>query len=202
METFDDLCAMETFEDLCAIYHSVISKHKAVAFKKIGDPPYLGCELEVVFPSRILSLGCALALSFVKGIQLVREVTLSTYGFEIVTDPMNLKQHMILWKVLIPIIKTFQGYCDTSCGFHVHIDKTQISLKNVTEIFTYNDPKFLQSIGRRQSNLYCRPRMGYNKTCGANIGKKTIELRIFRCSLVYTTILRFLLFANKLMYTT
>src|SRR4029077_20136994 len=112
---------------------------------------------------------------------------------------MNFKIQAFLWKVVLSIIANFGGFCSPECGFHIHIDKTQTSLDNVKALFQERCRHKLELVGLRELNRHCGDLENFrDKRCAAFIRDGTIEIRIFRCSLIYKNILRYLLFANDL----
>ena len=121
----DELCqTLTTFLDITNVQKTMIQNAlNNQTFTKFGYPPYLGCELEVVFKSDKNVTSCLLELWTIAGIHLSYDSSISN-GFEIITNPMDFDNTMQFWKKVIPILKKYNAFCDGSCGFHLHIEKT------------------------------------------------------------------------------
>jgi hypothetical protein len=174
-------------------------------FQKVGEPPYLGVELEIVFETNEDRLKCKNILDVIKHIQIVKETSIEN-GFEIVTDPMNIKHQIILWKILTKILTKYKARCDKTCGLHIHIDKTNNALKSIPLIFYNKNKNKLELIAKRSENKFCMyPNCKQDicvykgKNSAVNIRFNSIELRIFRCSVIFKNIIKFLKFANDVM---
>ena len=166
-----------------------------VSFK--GEKPYMGCELEVVFKDKKSEMNCLIELWNVEGIHLMNDDSLNNIGFEIITNPMGFKEQALFFKRVIHIINKYNGFCNSTCGFHIHIDKTDDMVEKVESIINQID---IELIGKRKLNDYCKISKDKDdryRTINLT-NKHTIELRFFRCTLIFKNILFYLLFAHNL----
>lgn len=164
-----------------------------------GENPYLGCELEVTFKDKKSEFDCLIELWNVEGIHLMNDSSVGNgIGFEIITNPMGFREQALFFKRVLNIIKKYNGFCDSSCGFHIHIDKTDEMVTKVESITNQID---IELIGKRKLNDYCKLKRknDNDRYTAVNLtNKETIELRFFRCSLSFKNILTYLLYAHNI----
>lgn len=131
-------------------------------------------------------------------------------GFEIITRPMGLPAHRVLWdRLLTPDnMRGLKSHASGRCGLHVHVSRASLSRFQIAKMNAFlNDPdneRLVRAIARRYSGDYChvnpkpfapndpRCRMGNvgraiygnGRYDALNVGGRiTIECRIFRGSL-------------------
>ena len=164
-----------------------------------GEKPYLGCELEVTFKDKKSEFDCLIELCDVEGIHLMNDSSVGNgIGFEIITNPMGFREQALFFKRVLNIIKKYNGFCDSSCGFHIHIDKTDEMVRKVDSITNQID---IELIGKRKLNDYCKLKRknDSDRYVAINLtNKETIELRFFRCTLSFKNILTYLLYAHNI----
>lgn len=167
-----------------------------------GEKPYLGCELEVTFKDKKSEFDCLIELWNVEGIHLMNDSSVGKggtgIGFEIITNPMGFREQALFFKRVLNIIKKYNGFCDSSCGFHIHIDKTDEMVTKVESITNQID---IELIGKRKLNSYCKLKRknDSDRYTAVNLtNKETIELRFFRCTLSFKNILQYLLYAHNI----
>lgn len=138
-------------------------------------------------------------------------------GFEIVTRPIALNNHVELWNVFFDAItegKVKNVYEHESCGTHIHVSKEPMGKKNIANIVmfvnTHINNKFIGTLADRPANRYSQV---YEKDWeyvdqtnddleryeAVNIKpRSTVEFRIFSCSLNKNNILTRLEFCRAL----
>jgi len=169
-------------------------------FKKYGKAPYFGCELEISFKNNEDKEKCLNELWKNKhGFHLSYDESV-TNGFEIITDILSFEYCVLLFKKIFKILQKYNAKCDSSCGFHIHIDKNNDIKNKIDQIFHPGNQDKLELIGLRSLNEYCKikiPRV--NRYEAINMfNEKTYELRFFRCTLILKNVIRFLVFTNDL----
>ncbi len=135
------------------------------------------------------------------------------WGFEIVTAPADFAVHEAKWSKLETMdgFKYLRAWDTITCGMHVHVGKSALSLLQVGRIVVFvNHPgnkKFIEKIAGRNSKAASRflEDKGFadgmkpdpDKYCAVNIRPvHTIEFRIFRGTIRYKHIMRNLEFVD------
>jgi hypothetical protein len=136
-----------------------------------------------------------------------------SHGFEIISNPMGLDTHTEFWQWLNDdsLVKGLRSHDTSTCGLHIHINKSALTTMQIDKMNVFiNHPdnsELIQKVSRRYSTGYAR--IG-QKTLGKahhsheryeafNItNTKTVELRIFKGTLKYTSLMAALEFANAL----
>lgn len=189
------------FEQLINPDYLKRDKKQSFDFKKIGESPWFGCELEITFDTYTDKFKCFNELYLNKNhFHITSDLSIKN-GFEIVTDVMGIREMCLFFKSLLATLKKYNAKCDSSCGLHIHIDKTPEMEEKVKSLFKIDLQKKFELVGLREMNKYCKMNTSdWSKYHAANITGhvNTIELRFFRCTLVLKNILRYLLFAYYL----
>lgn len=135
------------------------------------------------------------------------------WGFEMVSAPADIATHEARWSKLEKMegFKYLRAWDTITCGMHVHVGKSALSLLQVGRIMVFiNNPankKFIEKVAGRNSEAASRfigektfgdgMRPDRNKYCALNIiPVNTIEFRIFRGTIRYKHIMRNLEFVD------
>lgn len=142
--------------------------------------------------------------------------SLNDGGVELVTIPLTLDGHRLLnWEsILAPVVRGHvarSGSGTTHCGMHVHINKSALSALTIGKMLVFlNDPDTragVELIAQRRSNGYCarsRKKIGDGKRRSEsrydilNVGRSTVEVRLFRGNLRFQRVLKNLEFCHAL----
>ena len=175
---------------------------KALQFQKHGEPPFFGCELEITFDNDTEKYSCYKKLLMIKNnnFMMVKDSSI-TNGFEIVTNIFGYREQILLFKKVLDIVNKYKGKCDSSCGLHIHVDKTTDIENKIKSLFGCLNQNTLELIGLRSLNNYCKMNQSdWSKYHAVNIEghTDTIEFRVFRCTLRLKNIIRYLNFAKNI----
>lgn len=136
-----------------------------------------------------------------------------SHGFEIISNPMGLDTHTEFWQWLNDdeLVKGLRSHDTSTCGLHIHINKSALTTMQIDKMNVFiNHPdnsSLIEKISRRYSTGYARIN---EKTLGKahnsheryealNLtNRHTVELRIFKGTLKYTSLMAALEFANAL----
>jgi hypothetical protein len=139
-------------------------------------------------------------------------------GFEIVTHPViysHLKYNVKMESVLDTLRKEGYKSHDTStCGLHIHVERACLTEEQITRIVSFFNSCIteIEKVGRREYNNYCRAHSV--RRYGALTVKKcldkrdhydavslrpnqTIEIRVFKGTLNYKTLMATVLFVKS-----
>lgn len=136
-------------------------------------------------------------------------------GVELVTIPLTLDGHRdgFNWaRVLKPVQYIAKsGMGTTNCGMHVHINKAALSPLQIGKMLVFlNSPAMrdpITVIAQRESNSYCersQKKITDGSKCSetrhdiANVGQRTVEIRMFRGNLRAERILKNVEFCHAL----
>jgi hypothetical protein len=136
-----------------------------------------------------------------------------SHGFEIISNPMGLDTHTEFWQWLNDdsLVKGLRSHDTSTCGLHIHINKSALTTMQIDKMNVFiNHPdnaELIEKISRRYSTGYARinaKKLGsahnsYERYEALNItNQHTIEMRIFKGTLKYTSLMAALEFANAL----
>jgi len=138
-----------------------------------------------------------------------------TNGVELVTVPLTLDGHRSTfgWDcTLAGVLRCAKSGADTTnCGMHVHINKAALSPLVIGKMLVFlNSPKMrdqVATIAQRESNGYCERSAkkiadGKKRSCSrydiANVGDKTVEIRMFRGNLRHERVIKNVEFCHAL----
>jgi hypothetical protein len=173
---------------------------------------HYGTELEVNgSTSRISSVISRMNSDLKKHAYIKRDGSISSGGFEIVTQPHTLKANKVLWKRYFENpVKNLTSYKTGECGFHVHIERRNLTEGQIRKMMVFlNAPEnltFIEKVAQRPSNRYTKivkksavDQMSDDRYEALNTTNiDTIELRIFRGSYRADRILKNIEFADAL----
>jgi hypothetical protein len=138
-----------------------------------------------------------------------------TNGFEIITQPMGLDMHTSFWQWVnnADLSRGLLSHNTSSCGLHVHVTRMGLSRLQLSKMVAFvnhpdNQP-LLEAIARRYGSNYARfhsskrignaLRSAENRYEALNLeSRKTVEVRIFKGSLKYESIMSAVEFTNAL----
>lgn len=193
-----------------------------------GDVPYLGFELEVDGADENVREKTARTVYSVLGSEvcyIVRDGSLSSSGFEIVSHPQSVSIHRKNDYSQITEILKSNGYREDveSAGLHVHINRdffgkdidTQNMCASKMMVIIDNNWNYVKKLARREYNSYCQKLSSSNtknsifelygksqsigKYAMLNIQhKNTYEFRIFKGTLNENTLMSSLEFIQNL----
>lgn len=136
-----------------------------------------------------------------------------SHGFEIISNPMGLDTHTEFWQWLNDdsLVKGLRSHDTSTCGLHIHINKSALTTMQIDKMNVFiNHPDnagLIEKISRRYATGYARigeKKLGkahssYERYEALNLtNRNTIELRIFKGTLKYTSLMAALEFANAL----
>lgn len=136
-----------------------------------------------------------------------------SHGFEIISNPMGLDTHTEFWQWLNDdsLVKGLRSHDTSTCGLHIHINKSALTTMQIDKMNVFiNHPDnadLIQKVSRRYSTGYARinektlgkAHSSYERYEAFNItNTKTVELRIFKGTLKYTSLMAAIEFANAL----
>lgn len=170
-----------------------------------NGPRYFGVELEVECPSGEDKYEYADVIASAIGTRayLKRDGSLEN-GFEIVTHPMDLPTHREFWRTLFTsgASRGLRSHDTSTCGLHVHVNRDSISKLTLGKfVYFVNHPtnkEFLETFARRDCSKWAyfaekkltdgirSSEDHYSAVCLRS--QYTIELRIFRGTLIYRTL--------------
>jgi hypothetical protein len=144
-------------------------------------------------------------------------------GFEIISVPATLAYHYTMWEGLLrgDLRKQLVSFNSSRCGIHVHMSKESFTTLGLGKFMTFiNNPsnaEFIQTVAQRTANTYCplnatkitrakdrsvfRDASGsaHSKYSAVNLSKKhTVEVRIFKGTLHYPSVMKNLEFLHAL----
>lgn len=136
-------------------------------------------------------------------------------GVELVTVPLTLEQHRdsFGWADTLkgPLRTAKSGENTTNCGMHVHINKSALSALTIGKLLVFlNCPTLaprVAMIAQRESNSYCErgekkfsdgKKRSESRYDIANVGRDTVELRLFRGNLRPERVLKNIEFCHAL----
>jgi hypothetical protein len=122
-------------------------------------------------------------------------------GFEIVTNVFGYEEILFLFKSIFKVLHKYNAKCDSSCGLHIHIDKTLNIENKIKKLFGCVDVNTIEMIGLRSLNDYCKMnKTEWSKYHAVNIEghSTTIEFRFFRCTLILKNIIKYLNFVKNI----
>jgi len=134
-------------------------------------------------------------------------------GFEIITQPFSLPAHERLWQFLNDrdAVRGLRSHNTSTCGLHVHITKAEMTQMQIAKMVTFiNDPAnepLIKAVARRYATGYCRIKKktiedamdSEDRYEALNITpSRTIELRVFRGSLKYDSVMSAIEFSNAI----
>jgi hypothetical protein len=136
-------------------------------------------------------------------------------GVEIVTVPLTLEGHLSTFgwpEVLSPLRGIAKSGARThSCGMHVHINKAALTALQIGKMQVFLNCAAMRDqitlIAQRESNSYCERKIKKLTDGGApslnrhdivNVGKRTVEIRMFRGNLRADRVLKNLEFCHAL----
>jgi len=174
----------------------------------VGEPPFLGVELEVESNERDFEMAqretlCAFPESFV---QLKEDGSLSECGYEIVTRPASISEQTRAWTEFFDAVRanqlgSIQSFSTSTCGLHVHICRSanqwKLDQHTIALIVCFvnlpRNRRFIQCIAGRDSNHYTTFQRKRMATASQRTGEKyeavnlehsaTLEFRIFKGTL-------------------
>ena len=165
-----------------------IGKYSKETFK---EPLFLGVELEYNTPNKDIALLHA-ARTLATHAIFKRDGSINN-GFEIVTTPATLDEHLKEFSLFFGKINLFEAH--QSCGMHVHISRKPLSKLTEGKLVEFmnreDNRNFIETIAGREANSYCRQDTDrtisypFLNTDGAryntlNINNRhTLEFRIF-----------------------
>lgn len=136
------------------------------------------------------------------------------YGFEMISQPMSLPAHRELWAFLKDKdnLEGLRSHNTSTCGLHVHVSRKGMSSLQIAKMVAFvNDPDntaLIEGVARRGATSYCKIQKKnkvseYLQSEGryeaVNIrNSRTIELRIFRGTLKYESVIAAIEFSNAL----
>lgn len=204
-------------------YHS--AKNEG-AYKLIHSPftdttkRFMGVELEVEASScdisdRVEELNDTINGGVLGSRVFFEEDGSLTHGFEIITQPMGLDTHAALWEWLNDddLTDGLKSHDTSTCGLHIHINKSALTAMQIDKMNVFlNHPdnaKLVEKVSRRYSASYARithKKLGHSHQRGSgdryealNItNNSTVEIRVFKGTLKYTSLMAALEFANAL----
>lgn len=134
------------------------------------------------------------------------------WGFEIVTAPADLQEHMARWAELEKAegFRYLRAWDTTTCGLHIHIGKAYMTTLQIGRIMQFitakKNRKFIEKVAGRNSEAASRfvdkgldggLKPDPDKYCAVNIRPPhTIEFRIFRGTIRHQHIVRNLEFTD------
>ena len=136
-----------------------------------------------------------------------------SHGFEIISNPMGLDTHTEFWQWLNDdsLVKGLRSHDTSTCGLHIHINKSALTTMQIDKMNVFiNHPdnaELIKKVSRRYSTGYARigekqlgkAHSSYERYEAFNItNTKTVELRIFKGTLKYTSLMAAIEFANAL----
>ena len=205
-------------------YHSAKNRD---SYKLIPSPftqvtgRYMGLELEVEVSDRggrnrneiVEQLNAHLNADEIGSRVWFEEDGSLSHGFEIISNPMGLDTHTEFWQWLNDdsLVKGLRSHDTSTCGLHIHINKSVLTTMQIDKMNVFiNHPDnsgLIEKISRRYSTGYARinaKKLGsahnsYERYEALNLtNRHTIELRIFKGTLKYTSLMAALEFANAL----
>jgi len=139
-----------------------------------------------------------------------------TNGFEIISNPMGLDTHTEFWQWLNDdtLIKNLRSHDTSTCGLHIHISRDALTKMQIDKMNVFiNHPdnsELIRRISRRYATSYARidqkvlgkahnPAHSDARYEAFNLtNRHTVELRIFKGTIKYTSLMAALEFANAL----
>ena len=136
-----------------------------------------------------------------------------SHGFEIISNPMGLDTHTEFWQWLNDdsLVKGLRSHDTSTCGLHIHINKSALTTMQIDKMNVFiNHPdnaELIKKVSRRYASGYARigektlgkAHSSYERYEAFNItNNKTVELRIFKGTLKYTSLMAAIEFANAL----
>lgn len=172
-----------------------------------GIPPhFLGVELEVELENAQREQRGKKAQEvvdlFPEDFVILKEDGSITCGFEIVTQPSTVDEHIKMWNPFFDKLPTnLKSFNTQNCGLHVHCSRKPLSLLTIAKIVVFaNHPdnqKFIETIAGRSTCRYCAIKQKTYKGIRDGVltqrneryeavnlcNKDTIEFRIFKGTL-------------------
>jgi len=142
-----------------------------------------------------------------------KDGSLSDSGFEIITNPMGLDKHTEFWEWLKDeaLTKALRSHDTSTCGLHVHVSREHLNRMQINKMSVFiNHPdnaELIAKIARRYNQSYAR--IAAKKLGNAHYGRDrydalnlenhaTVEFRIFKGTIKYTSLMAALQFCNAL----
>ena len=135
-----------------------------------------------------------------------------TNGFEMVSAPLGLDDQSRLWKTALSanLTKGLRSHDTETCGLHVHVSRAGLSDVQISKAVCFvNDPDnrpLIETLARRYGTGYCK--VGKKKLTTAHhsdgdryqavnlCNRHTVEFRIFRGTLRYSSVMAAIEFSN------
>lgn len=142
-----------------------------------------------------------------------KDGSLSDSGFEIITNPMGLDKHTEFWEWLKdePLTKSLRSHDTSTCGLHVHVSREHMSQMQLNKMSVFiNHPdnaELISKIARRYNQSYARiaekklghAHYGRDRYDALNLeNRHTVEFRIFKGTIKYTSLMAAIEFCNAL----
>ena len=135
-------------------------------------------------------------------------------GYEIITQPMGLDTHRLLWAAILrqsDLVSDLRSHSTQTCGLHVHVSRAGMSLVQIAKIVCFindqNNEHLIRAVSRRYNAGFCKTKRKYLASAAQNLdgdryeavnicGRQTVEFRIFRGSLKLEAVLAAIEFSN------
>ena len=192
---------------------------KELETEKESKNVFLGVELEVESPKENPEIAALQADKEVNGDSREKLIYIKSdgslnRGLEIVTHPMTYLFHSegSFWKPLLAMLKSkgCKSHDTTTCGLHVHVNRTFLTPANVTKLklFLTVHAKIIKTIARRHGKQYAsvkklhksswkKAREGGKYSAVNYSNTRTVEIRFFKGTLNYSTLMASLGFVDS-----
>lgn len=133
-------------------------------------------------------------------------------GFEIVSRPADLENQKSIFEPLFEI-KGLVSFDTTSCGLHVHIDRSRLTQLQIGKMLVFLNNRenlpFIEAIAQRKNNSYCEIKYKKIISCKKSDSRfealnlqnaATVEMRIFKGTLVKESFYKSIEFADALVH--
>lgn len=199
-------------------FHNYYFKPYPVFYPKSEDKKlYLGLQLQIGGVKDYNIVNKFAAYNENNFFYIKKDSTIPKYGCEIVTYPATMQYHLSdkpTWKKILRSAKRyhFKSYNISNCGLHIHINKNFLNQNQIAKLdeFVNTNQQFFKNLSKRKSqfsrflikpkDLYGKP-INQNRHCALNLcPKNTIQFRMFKGTLKYTSIMAYIEFINYLCY--